>query len=341
VSLDVPALELEGGAHSYCAVTGTDRDHLCWGERGFTIRTAEPTDRFVPMAEAEFDGVTLADAQSHACWIDASGGVTCIGANGRGQLGNGSRMASVLPVVATLEADGSPITGALEIEAGTYGGNSCVRTATEVLCWGTNDAGQLGDGIDDHLEVENDCGDAVSASDCTLRAVVATIDGAEVVDLGIGFDHTCALMSDGTVMCWGGNALGQLGLDSNEPVFVPTLVPGVTDVAQLSVAGYNTCVRLTDGRVQCWGQSNVGQVGDGLEVHDSTSCSNDGTAVDCQLTPVFVMGLDDATELGTGFSHSCAVRETNEIVCWGQNGRFQLGDDDRSPGYAPRTVAGL
>ena len=338
VDLAVPALELEGGAHSMCAVTGTDRTHLCWGERGFSIDDSLATDRFAPVLEPTFDGATLEDAQSHGCWIDgdSTAAVHCIGSNGAGQLGNGSRMVSILPVVPTRESDDTPITGALEIVAGTYGGNTCVRTATEVLCWGTNDRGQLGDGVMDHPDVEDDCGSDATASDCSLRAVVVDIDATMVVELAQGFDHTCAHMSDGTLWCWGGNAYGQLGTGNNDASFVPVQVPGVAGVASLSVNGYTTCVLGIDGRVQCWGQANLGQVGDGAMDHDLITCS-----VDCQLSPVFVDGLDDAVALGTGFSHSCAITETNAIVCWGDNNRFQLGDSDREPHRSPTPVMGL
>ena len=337
VALDAPAVELSGGAFNFCAATGTTRAHFCWGERSYTIDETLPTIRYAPVAEPIFDGVTLDEAQSRVCWLDA-GAVFCLGSNGVGQLGNGERMMSLLPVAATRASDMTPITGALEVEGGTFSGNTCARTATEVLCWGTNSAGHLGDGIDDHPD---DCGDAASMVDCSLRAVPVTIDGSQVVDLGVGFDHACALMTDGTVRCWGGNSLGQLGLGNNASVSLPTAVPGVTGVAELSVNAYNTCVRLTDGRVQCWGQSNLGQVGDGVEVHDALTCSNDGRVVDCQLTPVFVMGLDDATHLGTGFSHSCAVRADNTIVCWGRNDRYHLGDGTRDARFAPVSVMGL
>ncbi len=336
VDLTVPALELEGGAFSMCAVTGTDRSHLCWGERGFQISGDLPIDRYAPMPEPTFDGVTLADAQSHACWIEDGGAVICIGRANAGQLGHGVRMPSTMPVAATRESDETPITGALEIVTGTFGGNSCARTATELLCWGTNDRGQLGDGVMDHPDEEDDCGSDTTASDCSLRAVVTDIDATMIAELGMGFDHTCARMTDGTVQCWGGNAYGQLGNGTNDPSFVPAAVPGVSDVVALSVAGYNTCVLLGDGRVQCWGQAHLGQVGDGAMDHDLTSCE-----VDCQRSPVFVDGLDDAVVLHSGFSHSCAITETNAIMCWGDNDRFQLGDTDREPHRSPTPVMGL
>lgn len=338
VALDVPAIEVEGSASFFCAVTGTDRTHYCWGERDYSIRDAMPTIRYEPLEEPLFAGATLDDAGSRACWLDDAGAVFCIGGNGTGQLGNGERMVSLEPVAATRASDMAQITGALEVEGGTFSGTTCARTATEVLCWGTNAAGQLGDGIDDHPD---DCGSAAAMVDCSLRGVPVTIDAANVLDLGVGFDHTCALMDDGTVLCWGGNALGQLGLGDNAARNLPTAVPGITDAVELQVNAYNTCVRNGDGTVQCWGQSNVGQVGDGLMTHDSTTCSNEGRVVDCQLSPATVMGLNDATSLGMGFSFSCAIRAAGSLVCWGQNDRYQLGDGTREPRYAPVAVVGL
>lgn len=339
VALSEPALELTASAHYVCSVTGTDRTHRCWGLRGYDIDTMMPTREFAPVTVDAFTGGLLDEQGSRACWVEADGNVMCLGSNGAGQLGNGDRMQSLVPVAVTRESDMMPLTGVLEVEGGTFSGTNCARTATEVYCWGINDSGQLGDGVADHPAY--DCGDAMSAIDCSLRAVPVMIDGSTVVDLAAGFDHTCALIDDGTVECWGGNAMGQLGTGDNAFRGVPTPVPGITDAVQVTANAYNTCIRHMDGTVSCFGQSNVGQVGDGAETHMSLVCSRGGTLVDCQLSPTLVMGLDDAIDISTGFGHSCAIRETGALVCWGNNQRYQLGDGTRDVRYAPVTVLGL
>ncbi len=74
-------------------------------------------------------------------------------------------------------------------------------------CWGTNDRGQLGYGH------KNNLGDKESPS--TASAVDV---GGPVAKITAGFDHTCALLDDGTVRCWGGNEFGQLGYGNIENV---------------------------------------------------------------------------------------------------------------------------
>jgi alpha-tubulin suppressor-like RCC1 family protein len=339
VALDTPALELEASAAFVCAVTGTDRTHSCWGLRGYDIDTDMPTRVYAPVEVDLFAGTRLDEQGSRACWADAAGAAFCIGGNSTGQLGNGDRMTSLVPVAVTRDSDDLPLTGVLEIEGGTFSGTVCARTATEVYCWGNNDAGQLGDGITDHPDY--DCGDATAAIDCSLRAVPATIDGSTILDLAAGFDHVCALIDDGTVSCWGGNGTGQLGTGDNAFRGVPTPVPGITDAVAIAANARNTCAVHADGTVSCWGQSNVGQVGDGEEFHETTTCSLGGSLVDCQLSPTTVVGLDDATDVSIGFGHVCAIRETGAIACWGNNDRFQLGDGTRDVRYAPVTVLGL
>lgn len=339
VSLTEPALELGASASFFCAVTGTERTHRCWGLRGYRIDGDTPTRRFAPEVEALFTGTVLDDGGSRACWLD-EGAVMCIGSNGAGQLGNGDRTESFVPVAATRRSDSSPITSAVEVDGGVFGGLTCARTPTEVLCWGINDNGQLGDGVDDHMP--DDCGDAASAIDCSLRAVnVSVLDGAHVLDLAVGFDHACALVDDGTVFCWGAGGFGQLGTGDNARRGTPTLVAGLTDVVQITANANSTCARRGDGTVACWGQSDLGQVGDGAETHEGLVCSSGGRFVDCQLTPSDVSGLSDATDISTGFSHSCAIREAGGIVCWGRNDRYQLGDGTRDARYAPVPVGGL
>lgn len=336
VDLTVPALELEGGSFEICAVTGTAREHLCWGEGSFNIGTTVAVRNYAPLAFDVLDGATFSDGQGTWCWLDAAGDPFCMGSNSVGQLGDGTRMDRNAPVA--VMRDGTPPTPLadetiLEIEVGRFSGSACVRTATEVLCWGTNDSGQLGDGDDTHF----DCGGGATLRDCSLYAVPVTIDATMVADLVLSTDHLCALMTDGTVMCWGENVVGQLGTGDTATRSTPTLVPGITDATQVVATGGTTCALHADGTISCWGRSNVGQIGDGNMTHTAGVCG--GTSlIDCQLTPALVMGIDDATSVALGFDHACAIHATGTVSCWGNNDRFQLGDGTRMIRYAPVAV---
>jgi alpha-tubulin suppressor-like RCC1 family protein len=91
-----------------------------------------------------------------------------------------------------------------------------------------------------------------------------------------GDDHTCALRSDGTVVCWGANDRGQLGDRTTQDRTAPVSVPGLDRVAQLVVGGAHTCARrrdprgLGEGTALCWGDDSEGQLGDGSLVFRST-----------------------------------------------------------------------
>lgn len=336
VDLDEPALELAAGASEICAVVGAGREHYCWGEGDFNVGTTLPTRNFAPTPFSILMGNRLSTANNFWCWLDASGDPFCMGHNSVGMLGNNSLVDSLVPT--PIVVAGTPTTPLadetiLELEVGVYSGTACARTADTVYCWGDNKNGNLGDGNDTH----QDCAGGTALADCSPAAVPVTIDATLVADLTIGNDHACALMSDGTVMCWGGNAVSQLGLGDQATRDVPTLVPGIDDAIAIDAMGGTTCVLHDGGTISCWGVSDVGQIGDGMTSHTAGVCG--GTSlVDCQPTPALVMGIDDATSIRLGFGHACTIRESGEVWCWGENRYYELGDGTRMTRHAPVRV---
>jgi len=88
-----------------------------------------------------------------------------------------------------------------------------------------------------------------------------------VKDIVSSFQHTCAVLEDGSAMCWGNNEDGQIG-DGNSgtglKVGMPVQVSGLPGkVTQIAVGAYNTCAILEDKTVWCWGDNMFGQIGDG------------------------------------------------------------------------------
>src|SRR5690606_10438747 len=129
--------------------------------------------------------------------------------------------------------------------------------------------------------------------------------------IAAGAHHTCAVVDDGTVWCWGSHiALGG-GASGNSNRAVA--VPGLSGVVAVTATWYSTCALVDDGSVWCWGQNNRGQLGNG-----STADS---------LEPVQVAGLADAVSIDGAAEHVCASLRDGTVRCWGSNEHGALGVD--------------
>ena len=102
---------------------------------------------------------------------------------------------------------------------------------------------------------------------------------------------------------------------------------------QLALGYLHTCLRKSDGKVQCWGDNGAGQLGDSIPFEA-------GARVPAKV-PQNVVGLDDAFQLASGLSHSCAIRRSGKIVCWGINLFGQLGDGTTQRSSSPVAVGGV
>jgi alpha-tubulin suppressor-like RCC1 family protein len=119
-----------------------------------------------------------------------------------------------------------------------------------------------------------------STSDQGTPVTVSNISSATVVSAGGRSSEglTCALLSGGTVQCWGYGYNGQLGNGSTSNQSTPVTVSNISSATVVSAGGGHTCAELSTGTVQCWGDGGSGQLGNG---------STTGT----QSTPVTVSGL--------------------------------------------------
>ena len=170
--------------------------------------------------------------------------------------------------------------------------HTCALTdAGAVLCWGSDDAGQLGNGV-------------VPTTDQLIPGAVSGLSSG-VTAIAAGNAHTCALTTAGAIRCWGYNPHGQLGAGSSNrihatPVSVVGLVRGVTAIA---AGGFSTCALTDAGAVWCWGSDRNGQLGNG------------GTNIDWP-TPRPVSRLSSGiAAITVGGSHACALTDTGAVWC--------------------------
>jgi alpha-tubulin suppressor-like RCC1 family protein len=197
---------------------------------------------------------------SHTCAILEDDTVRCWGAGAFGQLGNGDTAAVSSPAGLAPVNLGAGRT-AKAITAGDQ--HTCaILDNGNVRCWGLNDNGQLGYGN------TNTIGDNVGETPNTVGPVDLG-PGRTAVAITANAAHTCVVLDDGAVRCWGANALGQLGLgntadvgDNEVPSAVPTVKLGAGRTAKAIAAGtLHTCARLDDDSVRCWGEGTAGRLG--------------------------------------------------------------------------------
>lgn len=168
--------------------------------------------------------------------------------------------------------------------------------------------------------------DAGECPGCTLICVAGTcVDG--IVDLRAGMGHTCALRAGGGIVCWGDNREGELGDGTMTPRTTPTFVPA-TNIASIDTSNRPwSCAVETAGRVLCWGSNDRGALGIG------------GTTPAIVTSPGAVLGIADATHVGSGSWHGCAIRTTGAIVCWGFGASGALGTGNTDSRLTATSVA--
>jgi alpha-tubulin suppressor-like RCC1 family protein len=217
-------------------------------------------------------------------------------------------MALVAPATATA-------TTAAAISAGGF--HTCaLTTAGGVKCWGSNTAGDLGDGTETERR--------------TPVEVTGLSSGVTAISAAAG-PYTCALTSAGGVKCWGDNGAGQLGDGTTTAKRTPVYVAGLTSgITAISAGEGHTCALTSAGGVKCWGHNLLGQLGDGTTTGPE-QCKPVSLAIACSRTPVDVSGLTSGVAaISAGFYHTCALMGTGGVKCWGDNSSGQLGDGNTS-----------
>ncbi|MGH7638756.1 MAG: Ig-like domain-containing protein [Gemmatimonadaceae bacterium] len=176
-------------------------------------------------------------------------------------------------------------------------------------CWGSDDAGQLG---------QPRPVTCVAAGQCSM--VPLRVPGDQrFVSASLGAWHSCALTDAGAAYCWGSNAFGQLGSGSTTTGLVrtPTAVAGGLTFASLHAGRWHMCGITTAGDTYCWGYDNWGQLGTGDPPTERCNAFGGQTLVPCSRVPVKVVGDHDFIEIEGREKSTCGRTEAGAIYCWG------------------------
>ena len=147
-------------------------------------------------------------------------------------------------------------------------------------------------------------------------------------------NHTCAILDNASVKCWGENGQGQLGIgnkvdkgdNSNEMGDnLPSIDLGTGRTATAIAAGaYITCALLDNGAVKCWGDNNIGQLGIG----NTTDMGDNSEEMGDNLPSIDLGTGRTATAIASMRNHTCVILDNAAVKCWGQNTDGQLGIDN-------------
>jgi alpha-tubulin suppressor-like RCC1 family protein len=297
----------------YYSMLGSDFSNGCNGAGG----KSEPT--VVKLGSYE-KIVAISAGSSHACATLYSGTVECWGNNENGQLGDGTRI------------DRSFSAPVKFVSISTGDDHSCAITpggegVRNLKCWGRATHGQLGIGF--------------AAGNIPYTLSPTTVDlgwelgnPSSAVAVATGAAHTCAIVDDGKVKCWGYNWYGQLGVEGDDSHYTPSTVNlGDRIAIDISAGQHHTCATLDDRSLKCWGRNDRGQLGDG------TTCLSGSTDFGCngrkgKNQPSLVdlpTQYGDIQAVDGGLHHTCAIFDSGappnpvSTYCWGSNSKGQIG----------------
>jgi alpha-tubulin suppressor-like RCC1 family protein len=300
------AIGLSVGLYHGCAWTSSGRRY-CWGSNTFGQRGGTAPAQ-IPIREPQIvpgleQTIQLVAGEHHFCTLDELGVMRCWGSNGYGQLGEGSTLASPVPVPA------SNLNGVAQVSAGNN--FSCaVMNDGSAKCWGYNRNGQLGIGnIDNQL-------------------LPVTLNVPQLQTIRAGNSFACGLDTNGGMHCWGYGNDGVLGQGNRSSSRTPQAVPGLPAVQDFAVGYRHVCASTGSGSLYCWGRNGEGQ---------TAQVRNNNPRV---TTPTQVM-ISDVASLSLGLRHSCALTVNEGAWCWGYNNAAQLGNNSTATTHIPVRMSSL
>ena len=158
----------------------------------------------------------------------------------------------------------------------------------------------------------------------TSTTVVAEPWLANVAQISGGYASSCAVLTNGTVECWGSNSYGQLGNGTTVSTTTPVAVTGITNAVQVSVGGWHACAVLATGAVECWGYNGQERLG---------NAAGEGSSIPVAAN----VAWGGTTRVALGSNSTCSISGSEGYVyCWGSNTYGQLGNNTTTKQPRPR-----
>ncbi|MCL1875508.1 MAG: InlB B-repeat-containing protein [Synergistaceae bacterium] len=187
------------------------------------------------------------------------------------------------------------------------------------IIWSVKDAGTTGASIS---------GNTLNTTAAGVTVVTATVKGG-LEDGGaemftIGYYHSLAIKTDGSLWAWGRNDYGQLGDATNMFRYAPVRIGSANDWAAVAVGLFHSIALKKDGSLWAWGRNDYGQLGDGFNT--------------LRYAPVRVGTENDWAAIDAGYEYTIALKTDGSLWAWGYNGFGQLGDGSSIAHNAPVRV---
>ena len=149
--------------------------------------------------------------------------------------------------------------------------------------------------------------------------------------IAVGSNHSCALLDNATVKCWGRSNSGQLGYNDTATRGdgageMGNALPAISFAAgrtatAIAAGASHTCALLDNAQVVCWGDNAYGQLGQG-----NMDNIGDGIGPTVATTATIDLGTGrTAIAISAGDLHTCALLDNATVKCWGSAGNGRLG----------------
>lgn len=295
------SISLSNGYPAYACGITTNDELKCWGANNYgQIGSGSnfPLRSIPTNVDNDLSFKYVSTGNNHSCGITKNDYLKCWGSNTNGQIGDGTSGAGNDRFSPVLVDNGTKYLTVSAIASTTCG----ITLAGVLKCWGSDSQGLLGDGA----------------------GVGSDVLSPQAIDVGVTYQslvmnssNACAITTGQILKCWGYNIFGQLGDGTTTIRTSPTQVAGGELYSKVGMDGNSTCALIAtganSGRIQCWGQGSSGQIG-----HAASPAY--------VANPTFISGGLYFTQLAFGSASICAITNTNQLYCWGDNNSAALGN---------------